>query len=95
MTTAAEAELAYLTTVKPAAEHNGKTPASWFIYREVRGKIVRMPIGDWGLSLNSEYLYWLPRKITAEPETPRVLPTLSQSGMVSTELKSAIKRRAP
>jgi hypothetical protein len=67
-----------LTTIRPASEHDGKTPATWYIYREQDGEIRRMPVGDYALSLDSQYLYWLPRIALAEPKCPLIVPNLQQ-----------------
>jgi hypothetical protein len=61
--------------IRPASEHDGRTPAIWLYYRtDEAGVPQREYVGTYGLNLQSEFLYWFPLPELADPETVNPLP---------------------
>ena len=65
----------HYTLIRPAAEHDGKTPAQWFFYRTLAdGTIVREAFQGYGLQLDSPLLYWAPLPDLIDPPHINALP---------------------
>jgi hypothetical protein len=61
--------------IRPASEHDGKTPAQWFFYRTTAdGTIVREAFQGYGLQLDSPLLYWAPLPELIDPPDINALP---------------------
>jgi hypothetical protein len=65
--------------IRPASEHDGKTPAQWFFYRTAAdGTVVREAFQGYGLQLDSPLLYWAPLPDLIDPPHINALPTIGE-----------------
>ena len=65
--------------IRPASEHDGRTPAIWLYYRtDEAGVPQREYVGAYGMQLESQYLYWFPVPELADPEVINALPAIGE-----------------